>query len=329
MELAELQYKENIDSKSKLDTSTASATISVNQSQIEYDEAKRQLEIKKALFESGAIPKEEYTQAEISVQKSEIALELAKDGLRKAKLDVQKTIDEQSPKASDKKALEIKREQLNQKQQDLEKVYIKSPISGTVTRVNARLGRTPQASDDNKPLFVVENLSDLRMKVSISEFDIGSIKAGLGAEISADVLGSDKVNALVYNISPTGEPKEGGNSKEMVIPVILDIVDEDPRLIAGVTASAKIMIEQKDNVFKVPYEAVLEEDGKNYLVIEKDKVLKRVPVELGLESDVELEVISSELKENDSVVLSPDPSYIDGMKVEKMPEMGAEIKTEN
>lgn len=47
-------------------------------------------------------------------------------------------------------------------------------------------------------------------------------------------------------------------------------------------------------------EAVLEEDGKNYLVIEKDKVLKRVPVELGLlESDVELEVISSELKEND------------------------------
>lgn len=329
LELAELQYKENIDSKSKLDTSTASATISVNQSQIEYDEAKRQLEIKKALFESGAIPKEEYTQAEISVQKSEIALELAKDGLRKAKLDVQKTIDEQSPKASDKKALEIKREQLNQKQQDLEKVYIKSPISGTVTRVNARLGRTPQASDDNKPLFVVENLSDLRMKVSISEFDIGSIKAGLGAEISADVLGSDKVNALVYNISPTGEPKEGGNSKEMVIPVILDIVDEDPRLIAGVTASAKIMIEQKDNVFKVPYEAVLEEDGKNYLVIEKDKVLKRVPVELGLESDVELEVISSELKENDSVVLSPDPSYIDGMKVEKMPEMGAEIKTEN
>ena len=64
-------------------------------------------------------------------------------------------------------------------------------------------------------------------------------------------------------------------------------------------------------------------------MIEKDKVLKRVPVELGLESDVELEVISSELKENDSVVLSPDPSYIDGMKVEKMPEMGAEIKTEN
>ena len=54
-----------------------------------------------------------------------------------------------------------------------------------------------------------------------------------------------------------------------------------------------------------------------------------MPVELGLESDVELEVISSELKENDSVVLSPDPSYIDGMKVEKMPEMGAEIKTEN
>jgi len=323
VELAELQYQENIKATSRIDTSTADISMQVDQSQIELDEAKRQLDIKKALFESGAIPKEEYTQAELSVQKSEIALELSRESLRKAKFDAQKAIEDKNPKASDKKMLEIKKEQLAQKREDLEKVFIKSPISGTVTRVNARLGRTPQASEDNKPLFIVENLSDLRMDVAISEFDIASIKTGLDAEITADVLGEDKSQAIVYNISPTGEAKEGGATREMVIPIELDIIDEDPRLIAGVTAQAKILIEKKDNVFKVPFEALLEVDGNNYLVVEKNAVLKRVAVEIGLESDVDVEVISAELKENDSIVLSPDVTYQDGMKVELMPNMEA------
>lgn len=326
VELAELQYKENISSSSKIDTSTASVSMQVDQSQIELEEANRQLEVKKALYGSGAIPKEEYTQAELSAQKSQIALDLAKESLRKAKLDIEKALEDKSPKASDKKILEIKREQLAQKQQDLEKVYIKSPISGTVTRVNARLGRTPQASENNKPLFIVENLSDLRMSASISEFDIGSIKKGLRAIITADVLAKDEINAVVYNISPTGEVKEGGSTREMVIPVELDILDEDPRLIAGVTAQAKILIEKKENVFKVPFEALLDADGKTYLLIEKDNILKRVAVKIGLESDIDVEVISSELVEGDAIVLSPDQSYVDGMKVEKNSEIVDEVK---
>ncbi len=317
VELAELQYKENLSASSKIDTSTTSVAMQVEQSEIELDEANRQLEIKKALYDSGAIPKEEYTQAELNAQKSKIALDLSKESLRKAKLDAEKAVLDKSPKASDKKTLEIKREQLAQKKQDLEKVYIKSPITGTITRVNARLGRTPQASENNKPLFIVENLSDFRMAVAISEFDIGSINTALTAIVTSDVLGKDEINAKVYSISPTGEIKEGGSTKEMVIPVELDIIDEDPRLIAGVTAQAKILIQKKDDVFKVPFEALLDEDGKSFLIIENDGILKKIAVKIGLESDIEVEVISSELKEGDLIVLSPEPSYTDGMKVEK------------
>ncbi len=325
LELAELQYKENINSSSKIDTSTASVSMQVDQSQIELEEANRQLGIKKALYDSGAIPKEEYAQAELSAQKSQISLDLAKESLRKAKLDLEKTLEDKSPKESDKKMLEIKREQLAQKQQDLEKVYIKSPINGTVTRVNARLGRTPQASENSKPLFVVENLSDLRMSVGISEFDIGKIKTGLSTVVTADVLGKEEIKAIVYNISPTGEAKDGGSSKEMVIPVEIDILDEDPRLIAGVTAQAKILIDKKENVFKVPFEALLDVDGESYLIIEKSGILKRVAVKIGLESDVDVEVSASGLKAGDAIVLSPDQSYIDGMKVDKEPDISEQV----
>ena len=86
------------------------------------------------------------------------------------------------------------------------------------------------------------------------------------------------------------------------------------------------LIEKKENVFKVPFEALLDADGKTYLLIEKDNILKRVAVKIGLESDIDVEVISSELVEGDAIVLSPDQSYVDGMKVEKNSEIVDEVK---
>ena len=137
--------------------------------------------------------------------------------------------------------------------------------------------------------------------------------------------GNNTIKAIVYNISPTGEAKDGGSSKEMVIPVEIDILDEDPRLIAGVTAQAKILIDKKENVFKVPFEALLDVDGESYLIIEKSGILKRVAVKIGLESDVDVEVSASGLKAGDAIVLSPDQSYIDGMKVDKEPDISEQV----
>ena len=65
---------------------------------------------------------------------------------------------------------------------------------------------------------------------------------------------------------------------------------------------------------------------KIFQVIEKDNILKRVAVKIGLESDIDVEVISSELVEGDAIVLSPDQSYVDGMKVEKNSEIVDEVK---
>ena len=197
-----------------------------------------------------------------------------------------------------------------------DKVNIKSPITGTVTRVNVNIGRYANDTENSEPMFVVEDLQNLKMDVKISEYDISRIKVGQKVSITAEVLGEDSVEGVVSRISPTGEQKDS-TSKEMVIPVEIDVNNQNAKLIAGVTAKANIEIQKKTNVLSVPIDAVLEDPTTNesYVMMLKGTTLKKVTVKLGIEGDFNVEVITDKLKEGDQVVLSPTFDMTDGMEV--------------
>ncbi|MGI6734154.1 MAG: efflux RND transporter periplasmic adaptor subunit [Anaerovoracaceae bacterium] len=200
-----------------------------------------------------------------------------------------------------------------------EKTNIRSPIDGTVTRVNVSLGRYANDTEDNKPMFVIEDLDQLKMDVKVSEYDIGKIKVGQTVTITADVLGKDRVTGTVSRISPTGELKDPA-SKEMVIPVRIN-VDQNEKLIAGVTAKAKILIESRSQVLTVPIDAVLEDPdtGESYVLAVEGTAVKKVTFEPGIEGDFHLEVLSGSLSEGDQVVLNPTFDLTDGMEVLVLP----------
>lgn len=73
------------------------------------------------------------------------------------------------------------------------------------------------------------------MEIKVSEYSIGKVAVGQEAEISADILDGETVRGQVVSISPTGEEK-GGGSTERVIPTKVRIMDENTKLIAGITA---------------------------------------------------------------------------------------------
>lgn len=240
------------------------------------NESKFKYEAAKNLYEEGAISKEEFIRAENAYKNDMITV----DSLNVA-----------------------------------DKVNIKSPIDGTVTRVNVNIGRYANDTENNEPMFVVEDLQKLKMDVGISEYDISKIKVGQKVTITAEVLGNDSVEGVVSRISPTGEQKDAA-SKEMVVPVQIDINNEDSKLIAGVTAKAEIEIEKKDNVLSVPIDALLEDPttGDMSVIVLNETVLKKVPVQVGLEGDLHIEIISGDIKEGDLVILNPTFDMEDGMK---------------
>jgi RND family efflux transporter MFP subunit len=214
------------------------------------------------------------------------------------------------------KDVEIKKQELEKKKEDLDKVYIRSPIDGTVTRVNVNLGRYAKDTEDEKAMFVVENLNKLQMKVLVSEFDVGKIKTGQQAEISSDIMGADNAEGVVARISPTAEQKDN-NSMERVIPVLIDITERPESLMAGVIATAQIKVGEADDVFAVPTGAILEdENGQDKIfAVNDDGSVKSIAVETGMETDLETEITGSGLAEEMKIVVNPDSSYSDGMIV--------------
>jgi len=213
-------------------------------------------------------------------------------------------------------------DQINLRSFDVfEKARVESPIAGTVTRVNVKLGQYAKDMENNKPMFVIEDLANLKMNVKVSEYDISRIKLGQKVTITAEMLGDKEVSGIVSQIAPSGETKDA-NSTEMVIPVKIDVNKGDSGLIAGVTAKARIEIQKKTGVLAIPIDSILEDPatGESYVLKLSGTKLKKVAVTLGVEGDFHTEVLSGKLKKGDQVVLSPTFDLQDGMEVLPMPQ---------
>lgn len=192
--------------------------------------------------------------------------------------------------------------ELEQLEDRLSNAILTAPISGTVTRVNTKIGQFADYTENRAPLMTIENLSDLEMKLLVSEYNIGKVKLNQSVKIYADILGKNNyVNGEVMSISPTGEIKAGAGS-ERVIPVKVKITDKDTSLISGISGKAKIILDAATDVYSVPISAVSENaDGKSVIQFIVDKkentgIVKVIEVETGIESDVSIE-IKSQLKE--------------------------------
>ena len=266
--------------------------------QVEYDNAKKEYDDIKALFDIGAASQKELDDA-------------------KQKLDnIPSSDGKDALSAAEQQTISNANQEVSIQSSTLADCQIRSKIDGTVTRVNTKVGRFADETEDDKPMFVIENIENLQMKVLVGENDIGKISIGQKADITTDSMGKESVAGEVVRISPTGELKEGSAS-ERVIPVYININEKNDKLIAGVTARATIHIAEASQALTVPFEAIGElEDGSNVVyVVNEDNTIHIVPVELGLETDLYTEIISDELTEGQTIVLSPSLSLAEGMSV--------------
>lgn len=292
-------------SRLELDDKLKSLQIEYDKALLNITELEESYKQNKELLENDIITKEAFDKIENSLIE-------AKKGLESFSVTNGKV----TASSAELKSIEIQKQELEKKKEDLKKVYIKSPIDGTVTRVNVNLGRYAKDTENEKAMFLVENLDKLQMKVSVSEYDIGKIKVGQEVEIHSDVAGDEKASGVVSRISPTAEQKDS-NTMERVIPVVIDITQKPETLMAGVIATAKIKVNTAQNVFAVPSGAlVMDENNQNKVfALNDDNTIKSVAVETGLETDLETEVKSDEFREGMKIIVNPDLGFTDGMAV--------------
>ncbi len=228
--------------------------------------------------------------------------------------------------------------QIENAKQELEKLKTRldgavliAPIDGTVTRVNAKVGRFADDTEDKKPLITIENLEQLQMELLVSEYNIGKVRVGQDVSIRADILGKgNTVSGKVSGISPSGE-KRSYDSSERVIPVKIQITDHNSKLISGITGKAEIVLGKAEQVDVVPLSAVgTDKDGNDIMQFVLTKtgghsLVQSFPIETGIEGDMEIELKKNPL---DALDTAYEPRYLttynsdlaDGTEVRIAPE---------
>ena len=221
---------------------------------------------------------------------------------------------------------------LEQARDNLDSAVITAPISGTVTRVNTKVGKFADGTESERTLLTIENLDELQMEIKVSEYNIGKVQPGQPVRITADILGdSGAVQGEIVSISPTGEER-GNGSTERVIPTKVRILEKDSRLIAGITAKAEIVLDEKKNTYVVPIAAVGQDADGNpamqFVLTDPKKpgtgVVHIYPVETGLESDLTIEIKADPLGADPYAGAEAerrylpvyDPALLDGAQVQ-------------
>lgn len=197
-------------------------------------------------------------------------------------------------------------------QEDLSliKSEITSPVDGVITSMTA---------DENykvnteTTLFKVSDTENMKVEVSLSDSQIKNIAVGQRVEITSDALPEgDKVEGVVSEIS--GVANKSSNLDESNTTVTIKF--NDPKgLRPGTTINAVIYYKESKDVIKVPYSAVLNENGKYYLftVGSGNKVSKK-EIKVGTNDDSYYEIASG-LSVGDKVITVADESLKEGDKI--------------
>jgi len=204
--------------------SLAVANSGVARSRAELDNATRNYDRAKELWDRKLIARSELDSATTS-------LTLAKAAVAEANSRVTQT-----------------RESLRQAEANLKYTKIISPIDGVVISRQVDVGQTVAASLQAPTLFsIAKDLTQMQVEARVDEADIGRIQEGQKAICKFDSWPNDSFEAIVSQKRLNPETV----SNVVTYMVILKIENLEKKLMPGMTANISVITGQSDDIIKV------------------------------------------------------------------------------
>jgi HlyD family secretion protein len=341
---------------------------SVDRAQIDLNTAARELKRYTDLIEAGVSSRLEYDTARDRYETAKIAMETAR-----ANLEAQKIAVKEAQERANQQKIAVKEAQTSIKSSEMRanqqaamlrgqqsqrsKATQLSPLNGVVADIPARVGEYAVASLSTTPLMTIADMSQINVEVNVDETEINNVKVGQEAKVKVDALGDKEIKAVVTQKNPLAISKSdttGGLSnrvnvqeaKEFKVTLELRELSEDIQnsLRPGMSSTATITTDTKNNVLAVPLESIVEKAPpsaspsatvagsvpgptpvgdkpkaqKGVYLIEGNKV-RFVEVTTGITGEADIEVTSG-LKPDMEVVRGPSrvlKTLKDGMTVKR------------
>src|SRR5881409_837514 len=156
----------------------------------------------------------------------------------------------------------------SQARDQLSKTTVYSPINGTVTILNSKLGERIVATGQfaGTEVMRVADLGHMEARVDVNENDVVNVKLGDKAEIKIDAYGDRRFKGTVYQIGNTGKTTGSGTQEEVTnFEVKIRIEDHDVELKPALSCTADIQTNEVKDVVAVPMQAVTIRTGDSNL----------------------------------------------------------------
>ncbi len=185
--------------------------------------------------------------------------------------------------------------------------YLRSPISGVVTARNYDRGDLY----GGQPIFVVQQITPVKLHVGVSESDYTKVKLGNEVEITVDALPGRTFTGKINKIYPTMDALTHTFVTEILVR------NADRVLRPGMFARVKVEFGVNNSVV-VPEEAVVKMQGTGQrcvYVLQPDGTVTSSLVKLGRHVEGAYEILEG-LSEGEVVTTKGSSSLKDGSKVE-------------
>lgn len=190
---------------------------------------------------------------------------------------------------------------LDQAVHQLEGTSLAAPHAGTITMVGVKEGELT----GGQPAFILTNLSEYHIDITVDEIDIGGVAEGQPVTTTLDALPGEMLTGEVEKIADTAQFDSG----VVTYKVTIQLAPEDAPLRAGMTANAEIVIERRENILLVPNRFVRIDRTTGQVFVDKlvGEVIQPIEIQIGLRDETFSEVLAG-LNSGDIVVLVKESS---------------------
>jgi HlyD family secretion protein len=299
----------------------------VERARIEYLEREKEWERNQSLFEKNLIARQE-------LERIDNLYHLAQNAYKQAQLE-QQILEMEMSEASPGDTVDLDTAEITQ----LDDFRIVAPIAGLVIARNVEQGEMVITGTSSymvgTTVYQIGDPSEMIVKSSISEVDMGRLREDQEVRIVADSYPEDTYTGRVKSIAPVGQIKQGESI--VTFEVEIEILDPDIRLRQGMSCDIDIIMDRREDVLVLPVEAVYEvmrKDIEGEDTTEIDHVLsyrwtggefEEVRVELGLQSSNRVEILSG-LSAGDEVSSEAGKKYKEFRDKEAKAEAKAETE---
>ena len=209
------------------------------------DEATANLVLRRAdfvrdqsLFNQQLLPRSRYEASESAVQVGEAQVASARNRIRQSEAVLEETRDQ------------------------LSRCRLVAPMDGIVIRKNADVGETAISGTLNNAgslLMTVADLSVMKVEVDVDETDVVDVALGQATEISIDAFPARKFKGEVTRIgnSAVQTAAAPGQRQSADYKVEVTLLETEPRVRPGLSATARITTATRTDVLTVPIQALV------------------------------------------------------------------------